>query len=240
MMETRKSISKNKHSLTGSLPFEGQWIVGNMPAKQIPSHGTNLLGTDYAIDFMAVDHKNRTAPSKSWRTFFGVEPPDLFYSFGKSVLSPIAGEVISVHNGEEDHVARRNFFMLLPYALGQASRLRKGPQAIAGNYVVIKAKEIDIFVVIVHLQNKSINVEKGQIISEGQYIANCGNSGNSTEPHIHIQAMDSIDFLSANGVPLYFNCFIQRKNGQTKNMTDAFPDYGSVVNTKYTANASLV
>lgn len=229
MIETEKSISKNMDSLIGSLPFKGQWIVGYTPAKKVPSHGTNLFGTSYAIDFMAVDHKNRTSPSKSWRRFLGVESPESFYSFGKSVLSPIDGKVVNIHNGEEDHVARRNLFTLLPYALGQAARIRMGYQAIAGNYVVIKSKETDIFVVVVHLQKNSILVNEGQVVSEGQHIANCGNSGNSTEPHIHIQAMDSIHFSSAKGVPLYFNHFTQRKGRNIKTIKNDFPDYGSVI-----------
>jgi hypothetical protein len=214
------------------LPFEGQWLVGNTPANQIPSHGTTLFGTSYAFDFMAVDRKTRTAPSKSWRTFFGVEQPELFYSFGKSVFSPIEGEIVSIHNGEEDHVARRSWFTLLPYVLSQSSRIRKGHQAIAGNYLVIKAKEVDLFVAIVHLQKDSILVKEGQSVTEGQHIANCGNSGNSTEPHIHIQAMNTLDFSNGSGIPLFFRHFTQREKEQIKKRTNAFPNSGSVVSSE--------
>ena len=231
-METEK----NEDFLIGSLPFKEQWMVGNTPANQIPSHGTTLFGTSYAFDFMAVDHKNKTAPGKSWQTFFGVEPPELFYSFGKPVFSPIEGEIVRIHNGEEDHVARRSWLRLLPYVLGQSSRIRQGIQAIAGNYVVIKAKDLNLFIAIVHLQKDSLIVQEGQAVTEGQHIANCGNSGNSTEPHIHIQAMDHLDFSLAEGIPLFFRNFTQREKGQTKKRANAFPLSGSIVSPEITTD----
>ena len=44
------------------LPFRGRWMARNSPAKRVPSHGTHLLGTTYAIDFIAVDERGRSAP----------------------------------------------------------------------------------------------------------------------------------------------------------------------------------
>lgn len=232
MKDNITDFEKQTRVIVGSLPFEGSWLVGNTPAKQVPSHGTDLFGTSYAIDFMAVDEKGRTAPLKNWRTLFSVEPPELFYSFGKQVLSPIDGEIVEIHNGEEDHVSRRNLFTLLSYSLGQVVRIRAGHQKIAGNYVIVKDKACDIFIVIVHLQNNSITVKKGQAVTRGQHIANCGNSGNSTEPHIHIQAMDNISFSLAKGVPLYFDNFIQRTKKGPKEFINSFPSYGSTVTKK--------
>src|SRR5690625_6728918 len=93
-----------------------------------------MVGVGYAIDFIAVDERNRTSSSTSWRTLVGSEPPEIFYAFGKPVYSPVSGKVVSVHNGEPDHEARRSFLTLIPYMLGQADRIRKGPEAVAGNY----------------------------------------------------------------------------------------------------------
>src|SRR5699024_4342443 len=159
------------------------------------------------------------------------EPPEIFYSFGKPVYSPVSGKVVSIHNNEPDHEARRSIFALIPYMLGQASRIRKGPKAVAGNYVIIEPENTDLYIAIVHLQLDSIVVEKGQFISEGQYLANCGNSGNSTQPHIHIQAMDNINFYNTKGVPLYFREFFQWQKGKNDRLTrvKAFPDANTVV-----------
>lgn len=92
----------------GRLPFEGWWLSEVSPTRRVPSHGTDLFGTTYALDFLVVDDDGRTAPARSLRTVFATEPPELFYAFGRPLHSPIAGTVVSVHDGEPDHEARRS------------------------------------------------------------------------------------------------------------------------------------
>jgi len=36
------------------LPFRGTWLARNSPARRVPSHGTHLFATTYAMDFIAV------------------------------------------------------------------------------------------------------------------------------------------------------------------------------------------
>jgi murein DD-endopeptidase MepM/ murein hydrolase activator NlpD len=43
------------------------------------------------------------------------------------------------------------------------------------------------------------------LVASGTPIAQCGNSGNSTEPHVHVQATDSADWFRANGLPITFS-----------------------------------
>ncbi|MNO29948.1 Peptidase family M23 [compost metagenome] len=215
----------------GSLPFTGRWLVGSTPAQKVPSHGTDMFGVGYAIDFIAVDEQNRTSPTTSWRTLLSTEPPEIFYAFGQPVLSPVSGTVVSVHDGEPDHEARRSMLTLLPYMLGQNSRIRSGPEAIAGNYTIIAPDDSTDFIAIVHLQLGSIRVAQGQRVSEGEHLANCGNSGNSTQPHIHIQAMSSTDLSVARGVPLIFRRFSEWGPGSNdpRVRESAIPDTKSVI-----------
>jgi murein DD-endopeptidase MepM/ murein hydrolase activator NlpD len=44
----------------------------------------------------------------------------------------------------------------------------------------------------------------GDRVQEGDVLGGCGNSGNSTEPHVHVQVTDSIDWDRARGLPLRF------------------------------------
>jgi hypothetical protein len=53
-----------------ALPFTGTWLVQNSPARRVPSHGTHLFATTYAIDFVAVRGR-RTADVRDWRTALG-------------------------------------------------------------------------------------------------------------------------------------------------------------------------
>jgi len=189
------------------LPFRGRWLTEMSPARRVPSHGTHLMGSTYAIDFVGVDEAHRLAATTDWRTWLGSEPPERFVSFGRQVLAPCAGEVVAVHDGEEDHEGRRSPLTLLGYALTQASRVRAGIPAIAGNYVVIADEVSGAFITLVHLRRGSLQVRPGERVQPGQVLAECGNSGNSTSPCVHVQATDRTDFSSAVGLPLAFRDF---------------------------------
>ncbi|MCQ1948780.1 M23 family metallopeptidase [Arthrobacter sp. zg-Y859] len=193
--------------LVVSLPFTGKWKVQNSPLRRVPSHGTHLLATTYAIDFVGVDDAGRSAPTASWRTAFGTEPPELFFAFGRPILAPVSGQVVTVHDGEADHEARRSQLALIPYMLGQQGRLREGTGAIAGNYVLIETADGGPVVGVMHLRSGSIRVSAGQQVREGEHLGDCGNSGNSTQPHVHVQAMDGADPWTARGLPLVFRSF---------------------------------
>jgi hypothetical protein len=213
------------------LPFSGLWSVRNSPARQVPSHGTNLFGSTYAIDFVGVDARHRTAGSSSWRTLFATEPPELFFAFGVPVLAPGDGTVVAVHDGEVDHEGRRSRLALVPYALTQAGRLRQGIPGLAGNHIVIALRENGTFATLCHLQRGSIRVAVGQQVTAGQQVASCGNSGNSTQPHVHIQLTDTADLESARGVPMVFRRFREWPAGsRTARIREhAVPDENAVV-----------
>lgn len=186
------------------LPFRGRWTTQNSPANRVPSHGTTLFGTSHAIDFVAVDPRGRSAPN-GWRAIVATESPELFFGFGLPILAPVAGTVLAVLDGETDHEARRSQPALLGYALSQAQRIRRGPGSIAGNHVIVACSAAGPFVLLAHLQRHSVCVEPGQIVRPGDEVGRCGNSGNSTQPHVHVQATDSVEWAIARGLPLLFH-----------------------------------
>ncbi|MET0734244.1 MAG: M23 family metallopeptidase [Microbacterium sp.] len=184
------------------LPFRGRWLARNSPARRIPSHGAHLFGTTYAIDFVAVDERGRSAPG-TWRAAFATEAPEDFIGFGAPILAPIAGVVVATHDGTPDHRGRRSQLALVPYLLGQAARAREGGPALAGNHVVIDAGGAR-FVLLAHLQHGSVRSMIGERVAPGDVVGLCGNSGNSTQPHVHVQATDRPPGPDALGVPLAF------------------------------------
>ena len=58
-----------------------------------------------------------------------------------------------------------------------------------------------------------------------------GSSGNSTEPHVHLQVMDSADLSIAQGLPLTFRNFRERPRGakQFQTRETGIPGEGAVV-----------
>lgn len=214
-----------------SLPFSGLWLARNSPARRVPSHGVDLFGERYAIDFVGVDDRRRTAAHRDWRTVLATEPPERFLGYGRPILAPADGTVVEVHDGETDHAGRRSQLALVPYALGQAARLRRGVPAVAGNYLVIALPGGRAFVGLAHLRAGSMRVAAGDAVAAGQHIADCGNSGNSTQPHVHVQVMDHADLAVARGVPVAFRRFREwPRGGRRARVRDrGLPGEGAVV-----------
>ncbi|MFI6821386.1 M23 family metallopeptidase [Micromonospora sp. NPDC050187] len=230
MGEQRSSGRPVHPEVTLSLPFTGLWLARNSPARRIPSHGTDLFGERYAIDFVGVDERRRTADRRDWRTFLATEPADRFFAYDRPILAPADGTVVEVHDGEIDHAGRRSQLALVPYALGQAARVRQGVRAVAGNYLII-ALPGGAFVALAHLRAGSIRVTPGEEVTAGQHVAACGNSGNSTEPHLHIQVMETQDLSVARGLPMAFRHFRERPRGARQFHTREYgvPAEGAVV-----------
>jgi hypothetical protein len=201
---------RSSEPLVLDYPFRGRWRARNSPARRVPSHGTHLMGTTYAIDFIPVDESGRPGP-RSWRAVFGTEAPEGFYGFGSAILAPMDGTVVSVHDGEPDHEARRSQLTLLAYMVTQARRIRGGPPAIAGNHVVVGQTVQGPFVLVAHLRRGSVAVHVGDRVERGEVIGACGNSGNSTQPHVHIQATDTTQWDRARGLPIAFRNAGQRE-----------------------------
>jgi murein DD-endopeptidase MepM/ murein hydrolase activator NlpD len=62
-------------------------------------------------------------------------------------------------------------------------------------------------------------VKQGQKIKKGETLGLCGNSGNSSEPHLHFHIQNVENMNVATGVKCYFDQI--NVNGQTK--TDYSP-----------------
>ncbi|WP_175986196.1 MULTISPECIES: M23 family metallopeptidase [Microbacteriaceae] len=196
-------------------PFTGRWLVQNSPANRVPSHGTALLATSYAIDFVPADDAGRTAPI-TFRSLIRPEPAEKFPGFGRMLLSPVEGIVVATHDTEPDHPAYRGL-PSLGYALTQQRRARAGWIALAGNHVLIETG--GVVVALCHLQQDSLGVRTGQRVQIGAELAGCGNSGNSTEPHVHIQAITTLDIERAIAVPLTFRGTLPR-NGNVIDISE--------------------
>lgn len=188
-------------------PFRGRWLTQNSPADRVPSHGTSLFALDHSIDLVPVDARGRTAPFRP-RSLLRPEPPEEFPGFGRELLAPVDGQVVSIHDGEEDHAARRGL-PSVTYALTQRGRVAGGWVALAGNHVILRtastsARAAPVFLVLCHLRRGSIVVRTGQQVGVGEPLGGCGNSGNSTEPHLHLQAMTAGDPSAARPLPITF------------------------------------
>ncbi len=193
-------------SLDIAYPFTGCWIARNSPASRVPSHGTRMLASSYAIDFVPTSEDGRTAPI-TLGSLVRPEPADRFPGFGRPILAPLGGVVVAAHGGEPDHPAYRGL-PSVGYALTQHRRAAAGWVALAGNHVLIEHG--GIVVALCHLRRGSIRVHAGQQVTTGDLLGDCGNSGNSTEPHVHVQAIDDREVERARAVRVTFGGTLPR------------------------------
>ena len=104
-------------------PFEGRWQTQNSPANRVPSHGTTLFGTSYAIDFIPVmtgahraDLVDDACASRTSRPVPRLRRP---------LLAPVEGTVVAAHDTEPDHESFRGLPSVV-YALTQRRRAAAG------------------------------------------------------------------------------------------------------------------
>ena len=191
-------------------PFEGRWLTQNSPANRVPSHGTALLASSFAIDFVPLDERGRTAPL-TIGSLLRPEPAERFPGFERPILAPVEGVVVGVHHTAIDHASFRGL-PSVGYALTQRRRVAAGWEALAGNHVLIETGNGPV-VALCHLQRDSVQVQVGRRVLVGDVLGRCGNSGNSTEPHVHLQAIDRWDVRHASAVPITFGGRVPR-NGE--------------------------
>ena len=176
------------------LPVRGRWRAINSPADRVPSHRTHAFGQTFAIDLVYWP-EDGARPRGRARAF---HPPQDFPGFGEEIVAPAAGRVVAVRDGARDHRSRSESvgFVGLVRSIG-------GARFLLGNHVVLDLGG-GVYASLCHLKRRSATVKPGQQVAEGQVLARCGNSGNSTEPHLHFQLMDHPRELLAAGLPLAF------------------------------------
>lgn len=174
-------ICKSKYIL----PFEEKWSVVNGGVYNEVSHSWSILPQRYAYDFLVIDEygKSHTGDGKSVESY---------YCYGRNIISPADGEVVNVGDKCADSKV---------YADGTVDC---SASDIRGNYIMLKHNDNE-YSTIAHIMPKSILVAVGQKVKQGEIIARCGNSGNSSEPHIHFQIQDGKNFFAAAGLPIQFS-----------------------------------
>lgn len=123
----------------------------------------NFVGQGYGLDIVAVNRMGVRA------TGFLPANPARYRIFGDSVFAPCTGSVITAVDGRLD---------LSP---PQTDRTN-----VAGNHVILQCG--DMWVLLAHLQRGSVQVGAGDSVVVGRVLGRVGNSGNTSEPHLHIHA----------------------------------------------------
>lgn len=181
-------------------PVRGPWRAANSPACRVPSHGLHAYGQTYAID-LVFDPPGATRPGASWLP--PAHRPAEFPGLGQPVHAAAPGRVVRVSQWQRDHWSRTSVPGVLYLIAEGMIRELFGAGRVIGNHIVVDQGG-GRYALYAHLQRRSALVRAGDHIEAGQPIARCGNSGNSSEPHLHFQLMDHSRPTFAAGLPFTF------------------------------------
>jgi hypothetical protein len=197
-------------------PVRGRWMALNSPASTVPSHGLRAYGQAYAIDLV---HEPVAAARPEFASGPAFRTNQEYPAFGQPVFAMTSGTVVRASGWRRDHRARSNSWSLLYLFAEGMVREIGGPGFILGNHVIIRSDD-GVFAAIAHLQRGSVSVQVGDRVEAGVQIGRCGNSGNSSEPHVHAQLMDRRSLLIAQGLPMAFAGITLADGGEA---VDALP-----------------
>lgn len=181
--------------VTFRLPFDGLWLTASGGPGLLYNNHAATPPQRHAYDFLVWRDGSTHAGD-------GAEPED-YYAYGQPVYAPADGVVVRMAND-------------LPDVRPQVETDAAHPE---GNHVVLQIGE-DAYLLIAHLQPGSVSVAVGETVEAGQMIGRVGNSGNTSEPHIHVHLQDQPElftydaagqvtgFTDAVGLPLNFSNYL--------------------------------
>lgn len=185
-----------KSTLTLGLPFRGQWSVfwgGDTP--EVNYHVVHE-SQRRATDLVVVDASGKTHKGEGTKN-------DDYFAWGLDVLAVADGTVLTAIDGVPENV---------PGVLN--------PLFALGNSVVVEHAG-PVYSFYAHLRPGKVKVKAGAKVKRGDLLGACGNSGNTSEPHLHFQLQDGPLVDHSWGVePIFKNVTVSR--GGTSSVR---PDY---------------
>jgi peptidase M23-like protein/uncharacterized protein DUF3887 len=199
---TKPAPEKSETQL--SLPFKGRWLVfwGGDTRELNQHHDTP--NQRFAFDLVGVDEDGKSKQGDGTRN-------EDYYAFGREVLAPADGTVIEVVEGVRDNP---------PGSLN--------PYSAVGNCVIIQHRSEEVSV-LAHFKQGTIVVKVGDKVKRGQLLGKCGNSGNSSEPHLHFHLQNSPILQDGLGMKCTFQKVSVIKEGKTETRMNFSPVKGQII-----------
>jgi len=181
-------------------PLKGESYIGWGGRTLKQNAHASLKDQRFALDIVALKEGHAVLSAKevekdTFKTYSGDENlNESYYIFNREVLATGAGTVVATKNNIADNIP----------GPGKYKPNRKEP---AGNYVVLDHGNGE-FSMFAHLKYQSVYVRKGDSVEQGDVLGLCGNSGNSTEPHLHYHVQNTKEIQKGEGLPAQFNDYI--------------------------------
>jgi hypothetical protein len=175
-------------------PLRGNnWLAANGPSNTsshrrafMVANGQIFFPERFAIDFVQIG-----ADGKTYRG----DPKDnrSYHAYGADIIAVADGRIVDAKSGIKDNVPGSTAGPISMATIG-------------GNYLVEDLGN-GAYAFYAHLQPGSLKVFVGANVKRGQVLASLGNTGNSSEPHLHFHVMSTPSPLAGNGIPYAFDKF---------------------------------
>ena len=189
----------------------GEWLAANGPANAsghrralISVGGKSHIAQRFAIDWVQLREDGKTWTSDQLKN-------ENYRGYGAEALAVADGAVVTVKDGIPQNI---------PGATSRAVPITL--ETVGGNHVILDLGH-ERFAFYAHLQPGSLRVKVGDQVRRGQVLGLVGNSGNSTEPHLHFHISNANSPLAAEGLPYAFESFEQQGQGWGWKPTGAAP-----------------
>lgn len=171
-------LERNKTELI--LPFKEEWTISwGGDTKELNYHVKNKAQKN-AFDIVITNKNGKTFKTDG-------KTNEDYYAFGKELIAPCDAEVVLAVDGVKDNIPGEFNSIYIP-----------------GNTVILKTKNNE-FLFFAHFKQNSIVVKQGQKIKQGELLGLCGNSGNSSEAHLHYHIQNIENMSKATGAKSYFS-----------------------------------
>ncbi len=197
-----KNTSRNKTGL--ALPFRGEWFVFWGGDTIVQNYHQGAATQRFAFDILKVDAAGKTHKGDG-------KVNEDYYAFGQEILADADGTVTDVITGVRDNV---------PGVMN--------PLSAVGNMIMIRHAngEVSVFA---HIKYDSTRVRVGQQVKKGELLGLCGNSGNSSEAHLHYQVQGTSLFEAENSMKVFFEKVMVKREGKSEIKTEYSPVKGDIV-----------
>ena len=168
-----------------TLPFRGEWWVfwGGRSERQ----NYHVIAPDqrHAYDILGW---------RSGATHRGAGTVNAdYWAWGRPIVAPANAVVVTAVDGVRDNTPQVEV---------------ENPRAPFGNHVVLDLGTGE-YAVLAHLRRGGVVVRPGQRVRVGDLLGRCGDSGNSSEPHLHFHVQDRAQLLAgARGLPVSFRDYV--------------------------------
>jgi hypothetical protein len=197
------SVNKNPVVVI-SPPLTGSdWVAANGPSNTsqhrralIPINGHAHISQRFAIDWVQLNADGKT---------YTGDPSDNknYRAYGAEIHAVADGVVTQVKDGLPQNTPGAKS-LAVPLSL----------ETIGGNHVIMEIGD-GLFAFYAHMQPGSVRVKVGDKVRRGQVLGLLGNTGNSSEPHLHFQTCNANSELGSEGLPYAFASFEVLGKGDT-------------------------